>query len=307
MRWLAKAAVQTVFGWLPAEHRTNAFLQQHVSRRLPRSDHDFDAHVVWTAPHVEAWERHGDRALADARVYEFGSGYDLIGPASMWAMGAESQLLLDIRPNLVPSLVVDTIARLRARGPILEERLGRSLRPLPGELHNAPVPEVLRALGMRYVAPADARRTGFAPDSVDLVLSTWTLEHIPPAILRAIFAECRRLLSPGGIITAQIDFKDHFSYIDPAVGSFNFYRYDAARWRLVNPSLHYQSRLRWPGYLEIFEAAGLEPIEVHLTRAEGGELEALERMSLAAPFRRLPLETLALREAHVVLAPAERG
>jgi SAM-dependent methyltransferase len=303
-RWLAKVAVQSVLSRLPAPERTNYWMQRHVSRRLPRPPADFDWHVVATAPHVDAWERHVGAPLADATVFEFGAGYDLIGPASMWAFGANSQTLLDVRPNLRPELVRHTLTELRLRRQLLERSLGRSMREAPPVPGSWTLQRALADLGMRYLAPADARCTGFADGSIDMVVSTFTLEHIPRSDLVAILRECARILKPHGIFSAQIDLKDHFSYIDPAVESFRFLRYSERRWRFLNPPLHYQSRLRWPEYRDAFETAGLHIVDVTLRRSDEAEIERIAEHGVAERFRRFSLDELAVREAHVVLAPA---
>jgi SAM-dependent methyltransferase len=287
---------------------TNFAMQRYVSRRLPRRPADFDWHVVATAAHADAWERHRpDLPLAAARLYEFGAGYDLIGAASMWAFGVERQTLCDIRPNLRPLLVHHTMRLLRERRAVLEERTGRTLREIPAELADAPVPEVLDALGIEYLAPADARDMPVEPASFDLAVSTFTLEHIPGPDLVEVLRECGRVLAPGGMVSAQVDLKDHFSYIDGSVGPFNFLRYSDARWRWLNPPLHYQSRLRWPDYEAVFAAAGLEAAETELTPIEAEERDRAAALPLDARFRRFTLDELTVDRAHAVLRPAARS
>ncbi|WP_158982627.1 methyltransferase domain-containing protein [Lysobacter panacisoli] len=56
-----------------------------------------------------------------------------------------------------------------------------------------------------------ARATGFdeIPDgSVDLLLSNSVLEHVTD--LGTFFRDCRRVLSPDGVMLHQIDYRDHF-------------------------------------------------------------------------------------------------
>jgi ubiquinone/menaquinone biosynthesis C-methylase UbiE len=65
-------------------------------------------------------------------------------------------------------------------------------------------------VGIRHLAPCDARSTGIPAESVGVVSNTFTLEHIPERDIAAILAESGRLLR-AGIVTCAIDMKDHYS------------------------------------------------------------------------------------------------
>src|SRR5215213_10433711 len=129
MRWLAKAAVQGVISELPRSHEINYIFQRKVSRRLPRIGEEFDFHADTAAQHVRSLQRHRPQArLGDLQLYEFGSGWDLIGAIALWALGAERQLLIDIRRDLRIELVNHTLAQFARRHDELQARLGGPLR-----------------------------------------------------------------------------------------------------------------------------------------------------------------------------------
>ncbi len=79
MRWLAKAALQGLISFAPRADAANLFLQRRVTKTLPRNEAGFVQHALEATKHVVAFERHGQATLADARAYEFGAGWDLIG------------------------------------------------------------------------------------------------------------------------------------------------------------------------------------------------------------------------------------
>ncbi len=58
-----------------------------------------------------------------------------------------------------------------------------------------------KSLGLEaHFRQADARATGFADKSLDLIFSSMFLHELPVADIRAVFAESKRLLRPGGLM-----------------------------------------------------------------------------------------------------------
>lgn len=113
--------------------------------------------------------------------------------------------------------------------------------------------DLLESLGIEYWARGDVRSTSEPAESVDVITSSNTLEHIPRGDIELILRECHRILVADGILSFQIDYKDHYSYFDPTCSPYRFLSFTSARWRLYNPALHHQNRLRHRDYLELFE------------------------------------------------------
>jgi SAM-dependent methyltransferase len=289
MRWIAKAVVQGALSVLPRGDALNYLLQRHVTHGLPTSDAAFEMHVEEARRHYDAMRRHA-RGLdpGEAVLYEFGAGWDLIGPLALARLGIRHQLLVDIRANLRLDLVNDTLARLGA-GPV------------------SSVAELEAAHGIRYVAPCDARRTPIPAGSVDVISSTFTLEHIPERDIAAILAECARLLRPAGIVSCAIDMKDHYSYFDDRVDTYHFLTVPDRAWRLVNPPLHHQNRLRLPDYRRLFAGAGLTIVEEEVVRPSPDQRRRLDSLDLAPRFRRHTLDDVSALELRVVAQITRRG
>jgi SAM-dependent methyltransferase len=192
-------------------------------------------------------------------------------------------VLVDIRPSARVELVNDTIASLERLRPELEQQAGRELRPLGDPI--ADLGELEQRLGIRYLAPCDARDTGLPEGSVDFVSSTDTCEHIPGDDLALIFLECHRLLRPGGAFSCRIDLQDHYAYFDRSLSRYNFLRYSDRTWSVVNSPLHYQNRLRSPDYLRLVRDAGFElVVERPSGPSDDGRAE-LRSLPLAERFR----------------------
>jgi SAM-dependent methyltransferase len=305
MRWLAKAALQRGLGFLPREGEPlNYVFQRHVRRSLPAGAATLRQKFSRAVTHLHAYEEHGSPVpAADATFFEFGAGWDLAIPLAYALLGVGRQVLVDIRPSARVELVSDTIAVFERLRPELEESAGRELHDLGGAVSS--LTELESRFGIRYLAPCDARDTGQPGGTVDFVSSTDTCEHIPPADLAAIFAECRRLLRPGGAFSCRIDLQDHYSYFDPSLSRYHFLRFSDRTWALVNSPLHYQNRLRAPDYLRLVREAGFElVVENPSGPNERGRAE-LETLPLAERFRGYSVDDLGVTVLSFVARSAQ--
>lgn len=284
MRWLAKAALQRGLGALPQGEQLNYVFQRRVLRSLPAGDGALRQKFARALQHLGAYEERGPGTPhADATFYEFGAGWDLAIPVAYALLGVGRQVLVDIRPSARVELVNDTIASFERLRPELEQQAGSDLRPLGGGV--AGIEELEPRLGIRYLAPCDARDTGLPASSVDFVSSTDTCEHIPGDDLAVIFRECHRLLRPGGAFSCRIDLQDHYAYFDRSLSRYNFLRFSDRTWSLVNSPLHHQNRLRSPDYLQLVRDAGLElVVERPSGPSDPGRAE-LRSLPLAERFR----------------------
>jgi len=300
MHWKLKALAQLILSHAPSGESLHYAVQRHVIRSLPISDAQFMKMVDIAKAHAEAFLRYGRRSLAEATFYEFGAGWDLVIPLSLYALGVNRQILVDVRPLARAELINDTIAKFQ-RVP-LELRLPRPPKQLIETTNGRDISMVLlQSCGIDYFAPHDARQTGLPSASIDCITSTSTLEHIPPPELRATLLECRRILHSGGVISMRMNYEDHYAHSDPTISAYNFLRYSDRVWHgLFSPSLHYQNRLRHSDYLALFREAGLEVLEAHCV--EGNEAD-LDQVPLDQRFRGYSMEDLAMCGAFVVLRP----
>src|ERR671936_784164 len=245
MRWVVKAALQRALGLLPQGERLNYLFQRHVSRSLPGGEPVVRRKLARARQHLDAF----GRPAGDAVFYEFGAGWDLAIPLAYAALGVGKQVLVDIRPSARVELVNENLGAFRRLSDELEQEAGRELRRLPERIDS--LSELDGQLGIAYLAPRDARATGLADGSVDFVSSTDTCEHIPEGDLAGIFAECHRLLRPGGAFSCRIDLADHYAYFDRSLSRYNFLRFPDRAWNLVNSPLHFQNRSRAQGLEEL--------------------------------------------------------
>ncbi len=293
-----------MLSYAPRGRELNHYVQKHVSRRLPRSEQDFDRHALTGGVrHLEALDRVRpgiDRSAL--HCYEFGAGWDLIGAICMWALGVDRQTVVDINPNLGLDLVNDTIHRFATDADRLERLLGARLRR-PDDSPMADVTELATRFGITYLAPQDARAMPLADASVDFITNTFTLEHIPPDDIDAILREARRLMAPGAIISSQIDMQDHYHYVQSTVSVYNYLRYTRWRWRWLNSPLHWQNRLRHSQYVQLFERAGFELVSDDPATPTSQDLAELREIEIAPAFARFSIIDLGTKHTHVVARP----
>ena len=298
LNWKHKAALQLVFSTLPLGERLNYLFQRHIKRSLPLDGAHLAHSTSLAELHASLLKRHWGGQLENATFYEFGAGWELSIPLTLYSLGINRQVIADIRPLLRIELVNDVIAKLQIRAS------GGTFVRTPAKLlanGRDGLSMLKNYYGIDYLAPRDARRTGLPSASVDCITSTAVLEHIPPVEIRAILQECRRILRDNGVISLRIDYQDHYSYFDPHISAYNFLRYPDRVWRFFSPSLHYQNRLRHKDYVRLIVEADFEIVDEQCLAGSEADLKALETLPLDRRFNSYTLPELAVRASNLVL------
>jgi SAM-dependent methyltransferase len=298
MRWLLKAGLQKTIGFLPEPDRWNYLLQTRISRSVPRPDGDLQWGLHQAIVHIDAL-RAIDASLdfAAAHWYEFGAGWDLLGPLSYYSFGVERQTLVDLRSNVRLEAVNDVLDRLGAHLDRLEHPAARRV----DRRHLADLEELEPRFGIRYIAPCDARASGLPAGSVDIITSTHTLEHIPPGDIAAILGECARILREGGLMSSLIDMQDHYHWFDKSISVYNYLKFSDRVWSLVNSPVHYQNRLRHSDYMSLAKESDLEIVADDVQEPTVEDFDALAQVPLAERFRSYEKRDLAIRGVNLIL------
>jgi SAM-dependent methyltransferase len=301
VNWRVKALCQLGLSVAPLGETANYYAQRYVTGNAALSYHFLRILKAKAANHIDAMHSHLAVPLSQAVVYQFGAGWELGLPLLLWALGVDHQILADRRCLVRIELVNDVVNKLGQM--YAELRLCRQpKRELESDLERA-LATLRECYGIDYRAPLDAASTGFGDGTIDCVIAYDTLEHIPQRELKSILEECRRVLKPDGAMIFKVDYQDHYSFSDENISAYNFLRYSDRTWRLFNPYLHYQNRLRHPDYVAAFKDAGLETLQVKKIGPTGEDLRQVQELGLAAGFRHYPLDELAVRGAVFVLRP----
>lgn len=298
MNFKYKCQLQRLFSQLPHGERLNYCFQRWVTKSLPPSNDQFLDKVATARLHHGYFETYQQLARPSGKYYEFGAGWTLTVPMVMGLLGFESYCV-DIRRLFYPDLVQDSIYKFYSNKGArdLPYISAWSMKQECKEIH-----EVLKdAFRVNYFAPVDARNTGFQADSFDFMSSTFTMEHIPKEDIGPILTECYRLLNKGGVLSMSIDYQDHWSYFDKSISVYNYLKYSPNEWKKLNPSLHYQNRMRHSDYMDLISKTDFEVVKEVPWMPTDQDYEMLESLALHPDFERYDLPDLGTRACQIVL------
>ena len=298
MHWRIKGVVQKALGFVPG----GAMLHYGLQCRFGGL-RDFEGEF---ASKIDDWSimaghlRDAGQSFAGARLVEIGTGWYPTFPLACYLAGARAVETFDLNRHLRPELTERCVALLAdhleriagASGTDIEEvrRRHASLRAHANPAHDLPA---ATSGVVRYHAPADATRTGLATGGVDLVFSNSVLEHVPPSVITALYAESRRILAPGGLMFHSVNCGDHYAYVDRRLHQLHYLRYSSRAWAFWNNAFLYQNRLRAHRFVEEASAAGFE-IVLDTATARDENLARLRAMQVAAEFADVPPERLCI-------------
>jgi hypothetical protein len=301
-RWYAKAAIQGVLSKLPDPQRWNRIFQEKVTHSLTLTDAYLIEKWLQARDHVANWRSLESAAVDDFAALEVGTGWFPITPLALIASGARHVTTIDLHSLLQERAVRQTLL-LTARG-IDEGWLDADYPNAASRFRDAAtganLDSLLTACGIE-ARIGNAAATGLPAQSIDLSVSNTTLEHIPAFELEAILTELARLCSPHGATCHLIDLSDHYAAFDRSITPYNYLRYPAKRWRLINNPLQYQNRLRASDYRNLVRRAGLR---IDYERSAGDELSVLKSVPIAPEFRRYEEQDLLVHSMAVACRPA---
>lgn len=88
---------------------------------------------------------------------------------------------------------------------------------------------------------------------IDLVVSRFVLEHVPPHNITEIHDFLFSNLKSGSYILHLISPSDHRAYSDSSLSLQDFLKYSEEEWNQIQTRFDYHNRLRLPQYLELFK------------------------------------------------------
>jgi len=282
--FLFKCLLQHVFSILPKGEVLNYFFQRYVTRSLPLTVNGFLSRVDSTKMIMDHFRAFSTQPSGETTCLDFSSGMHLQNQLGLSLLGLKKIYTYDVQKLARPELVTSTIQfyrRFKDRLPVDPSRM-EDVPPLTSNNLAAILWTFFRIV---YKAPANLRATGLEADSLDLIVSRNTLEHIPEQDIRRIIPECRRLLKKGGVAIFSIDYRDHWSFFDPRLTIYHFLKYGDAAWKLLNPRIHYQNRLRHIDYGNILRDSGLTILKQEAAGPDQVEQQAFRNTRLAPRYR----------------------
>ncbi|HEX7770068.1 MAG TPA: class I SAM-dependent methyltransferase [Dokdonella sp.] len=308
MHWKAKGLLQKTLGILPGGHALHYQLQRRYGGLR-----EFEREL---GIKLDDWRimlerlREAGIGIDGRHLFEIGTGWYPTFPLACHLAGARKVTTFDLNRHLRTDLTlacarrlgaeVDTIAEVaRADAGAVRARHARLL----AALERSPDLESASAGGIAYRAPADAAASGLGDGEVDLIFSNSVLEHVPPAVIDAIYAEARRVLAPGGAMFHSVNCGDHYAYVDRRIHQLNYLRYSDREWAFWDNAFLYQNRLRAHEFVERARALGFD-IVLDTARPTERRLAELAATPVHAQFAAIPPERLCITSVDFIAVKA---
>lgn len=243
INWKLKSFIFSVIDFFHIEWLLY-FAQQNITKRSKISIDKVN----------DFWLTHKEnlKSLKQPKIIEFGAG-KILQQNLYLSHFVSSQYVVDLFPQIDIKLVNNAAMQISEFAPKLSDPSVANLE----ELYNK--------YNIKYIAPLDMRNTKFEDNEFDGCVSTNTLEHIPKEDIIEIFKELKRIIRSGGIISALIDYSDHYAHTDSNIDLLNYLKFSSAEFKKYNHRNHYQNRLRHYHYADIFKNLGYEIVEQECT------------------------------------------
>jgi len=303
-KWVQKAIVQKTISYLPFSHNINYIFQKYVTKGVNLSDEYFYDRLGHAGDHLKSFRKYSGKTIPMSCL-EIGTGWYPIVPISFFLVGADKIYSVDIsfltskarlQTTLQKFVECNSSGRLKTYLEFLPERLD-IINNLLSNYDKFSLNEVLQQLNITYLIE-DARKLSLPDNSIDLVNSNNTFEHIYPDILIPILKEFRRVVKKqGGVMSHFIDMSDHFAHFDKSINIYNFLQFSDKQWKWIDNSIQPQSRIRIYDYKQIYSDLNI-PVSEESFRE--GNLNELKSIQVAAKFANKPLSEIAKSHCHFI-------
>lgn len=119
--------------------------------------------------------------------------------------------------------------------------------------------EAYDLLGFTYLVNDKGSLSAIADGSIDLVISSDVMEHVPRDSMARLIGDFRRILRPGGCASQQIVETDHLTIYDRSIHAKNYLRYTDRQWqRWFDNHVQHINRLQHSDFVKAFADGGFE-------------------------------------------------
>lgn len=303
-KWKQKAIVQKTISYLPLSHKINYIFQKYVTKGVNLSDEYFYDRLGHARDHLNSFQKYCSKTSPESSL-EIGTGWYPIVPISFFLVGADKIYSVDIsfltskerlHTTLQKFIESYNSGQLKNYINILPDRFD-IINKLLDTYDNLSLEEILQKLNITYLIE-DARKLSLPDNSIDLINSNNTFEHIYPDILIPILRDFKRVVKKqGGVMSHFIDMSDHFAHFDKSINIYNFLQFSDKQWKWIDNSIQPQSRIRIYDYKQIYSDLTI-PISGESFRE--GNLNELKTIPLAEKFANRPLNEIAKSHCHFI-------
>lgn len=308
-KWIQKAIVQKTISFLPYSHNINFLFQKYVTKGVYLSDEYFFDRLGHARSHIGAYQKYSGKS-SPTTCLEIGTGWYPVVPVSFFLTGSEKIYSVDISFLTSKERLLTTLAKfkesydkgsLKEHIALIPERYQTVEKILSNREHLS-LEQMLEMLRISYLIE-DARNLSLESNSIDLVNSNNTFEHIYPEILTPILAEFKRVVKKNdGVMSHFIDMSDHFAHFDKSISIYNFLKFSDNQWRWIDNSIQPQNRLRYCEYKSIYQKLEI-PISEESFRP--GNPDELKEINVNEKYLQMPLEEIAISHCHFISKMSE--
>ena len=115
------------------------------------------------------------------------------------------------------------------------------------------IDDLKKNYNLNYLAPMSLSQIIKNKLQFDACISSNTLEHLSEEDLKKTFLLLKKIIKKEGIISAAIDYSDHYSHTDKNIDNLNFLRFTNDEWNKHNTPMLFQNRLRHQDYRKFFK------------------------------------------------------
>lgn len=301
-KWILKAIVQKTISFLPGSNRINFFFQKHVTKGVQLSEFYFEDRLIHARKHLASFDQYASKPLET--TLELGTGWYPVVPIALFLRGATQINTVDISDLTDKEKILTTIdwflhyeqnGKLEEYLHPLKDRMD-TLKKIKKEAEQFDFQKILDTLHIQYTI-MDIRAINLPEQSIDLVHSNNTFEHVYPRVLEGILAKFKSLVHPEGIQSHFIDMSDHFAHFDHSINIYNFLRFSDLAWDRIDNSVQPQNRWRLNEYKKLYQSLDINISDID---ARPGDLSALKSINLAPKYQSFDLADLAVSHAYIV-------
>lgn len=303
-KWKLKAIVQKTISFLPFGHKINYIFQKYVTKGVHLSNEYFYDRLEHARNHLNNFKKYSSKTIAQSSL-EIGTGWYPIVPICFFLSGTDKIYSVDISFLTSKDKIHSTLEKFVESYQL--GHLSKYINFIPARIEalkniiesydNLSLEEILQNLNIIYLIE-DARKLPLPDNSIDLINSNNTFEHIYPDILVQILKEFKRVVKKEvGVMSHFIDMSDHFAHFDKSINIYNFLQFSDNQWKWIDNSIQPQNRMRIYDYKNIYAELAI-PILVESFRK--GNVDELKTISLSKKYLNIPLDEIAISHCHIV-------
>jgi len=269
MRWKVKAFIQNCMSCFPKKLSYEMYFQ--MQRRFGNLKKPFNpiGHFSVGVTILKKIQQYGNDFVGNT-FFEVGTGRVPLLPIAFWLGGAGKIITVDLNPYMRNELIIDMLSCIKTKeneiktifGTLLHEDRFNLLLDYSRKF-NINSKEILELCRIEYIAPGDAAKINLPDNSIQYHISNAVYEHIPLTVIHDILVEGNRIISEDGLFINNIDYGDHFSYMDKTISEINFLQYSDTEWdKYAGNRYMYMNRARHDDFMEMFARVGHDFFEI---------------------------------------------